>query len=177
MRRYKATEPKYKVPPNRHYVVAVDLGKRKVGVAVALADSCGSQVLGAKTVLCNGGPVAMAHAVVEAAHAMGLDDGKAAGWVWVCEWPVKYKDKRKYHAAIDTLWAVGNALRPKWDEKYTPFQWKGNVPKAANHSRVARALNPDEAALMPPRAEHDAWDAVGILMFALARTRKGGGKI
>ena len=109
-------------------------------------------------------------------HAV-LSVGPDAKVRWVAEWPMKYKDKRLYHEAIESLHDVGNELDRiimGWDEKYRPGEWKGNVPKKPHHARILAALRPEEIAVMPPVAEHDAWDAAGIGLYATARTKRGG---
>lgn len=175
-RRYSLREPKYDAPQGTHYLVAVDLGKRKVGAAVFWVDPANDVTLlvRAATVLEDDGPHAMATAIYDVAPD---EDVSEAGVYWVCEWPMKYADKRKYHEAIEDLHAVGDAmgmLIRGWDERYRPGEWKGNVPKRAHHKRLSRALRDEERAVAPNANEHDAWDAIGIGLFALARTKRGG---
>lgn len=170
LRRYGRNEPRYLVPDEPHLLVAVDLGKRKAGVAVFRVepDRGYSVLVSCSTVE---GP-GLAHAIV---NYVQPDEGLPPQWV--CEWPMKYDDKRLYHEAIEDLQAVGNALEDLvggWSDKYRPGEWKGHVPKGIHHRRVNRSLRPAELAIMPASAEHDAWDAVGIGLFALARTRRGG---
>jgi hypothetical protein len=168
-RRYGFGEPRYLAPDLPHYLVAVDLGKRKVGVAVFWITDEEAELVQAETVL--GSP--MADKVY--ASVSGLYE--EAPVLWVCEWPMKYGDRRKYHKDIESLYAVGNdleALVGGWDEKYRPGEWKGNAPKHAHHKRLRRALKPDELETAPPDHEHDAWDAIGIGLFATNRTKRGG---
>ena len=172
MRRHPSS-PQYDAPSCAHHLVAVDLGKRKVGLSVFLVDPDAgtAYMLKAVTVTCKAGAVRMA------AEVWGEADLSVDGPVrWVCEWPMKYKDKRLYHEAISDLHEVGNEidrLIQGWDEKYSPGEWKGNVPKAPHHRRIKRALTPEELTVMPPLAEHDAWDAAGIGLYATARTKRG----
>ena len=172
MRRYRLRDPKYTPPDAAHQLVAVDLGKRKVGVAVFDVAVDGKATLTkACTVKCDDGPEAMALAIFAAAPDKAY---------WVAEWPMKYKDKRLYHEAIEDLQAVGDALERLilgWDEKYRPGEWKGNVPKPAHHRRIRKALTENELAIMPELTEHDAWDAAGIGLFATVRTKRGGGQL
>jgi hypothetical protein len=169
-RRYGLNKPRYLVPVVPHYLVAIDLGKRKAGVAVFRVepDRDYSVMVACATVTSN----KLAQAVVDYVQ---IDDDLPVRWV--CEWPMKYDDKRLYHEAIEDLQAVGNALEDLvggWSDKYRPGEWKGHVPKRVHHRRVNKALRPAELALMPAVAEHDAWDAAGIGLFALARTKRGG---
>lgn len=170
MKRYGFGELRYPDPGLPHYLVAVDLGKRKVGVAAFFVNGFNDAALvSAATV---SGPN-VAHLVRDYAHDLYGE----APVLWVCEWPLKYGDKRKYHSDIASLHAVGDTLDglvDGWDEKYLPGQWKGHVPKRAHHVRLRRALTQDELDLAPPLEEHDAWDAIGIGLFATARTKRGG---
>jgi hypothetical protein len=150
--------------------VAIDLGKWKIGLAIFHVEGGYGTLKRAATVTDHGGPECVAGTVADEAPSNA---------VWVVEWPQKYKDKRKYHENIDELLEVGKALakRIQWNEKYPPRAWKANVPKPAHHSRVARELTAEELGLMPSRKEHDAWDAVGIGLFAVGRLGRGGKKI
>lgn len=172
-RRYgTGRKPKYRMPEHSHFLVAVDLGKRKVGVAWGTPE----RLLGAVTVHCSRGPEAMAEAIHSRLRA-GLPNTAHYELMWVCEWPLKYDRLRRTHENITELHKVGDALARRfgsWDEKYNPGEWKGNVPKRAHHDRVAAALTTEELALMPSREEHDAWDAAAIYLFAVGRTRRGG---
>ena len=169
--RYPRAGPQYTLPPAAHHLIAIDLGKRKVGVAWGHVKGGESRLLGATTVLCNGGPEAMASKVVTYLTALA-----GTPHCWVCEWPKKYDRLRARHKNIEELHQVGYALarhRP-WDGMYLPGGWKGNVPKRAHHARLRKALTPEELATMPPLREHDAWDAAGIWLYAAGRTRRGG---
>lgn len=175
-RRYRLREPKYDAPEGTHYLVSVDLGKRKVGVAVFWVDPANEMVLlvNAQTIRNDNGANAIASDIYRAGPA---EDASEHGVYWVCEWPMKYDDKRRYHEAIEDLQAVGDAVSSiirGWDERYRPGEWKGNVPKAAHHKRLKRALRAEELEVAPPVTEHDAWDAIGIGLFATARTKRGG---
>lgn len=163
--------PKYHGPERPHLIVAVDLGKRKVGVAWGTPE----RLLAAATVRCSRGPEAMAQAIYSRLQAE-MPRGAACELVWVCEWPLKYDHLRRSHENIDELHRVGDAMARAhpWSERYNPGEWKGNVPKQAHHDRVAAALTEEELAVMPSREEHDAWDAAAIYLFAAGRTRRGG---
>lgn len=162
--------------PRGHYALwAVDLGKRKLGCAVFLVDDDPRQgrLLWARTVRSKArvaGGVALSIEKVLWQHTpVGVDVRK------VCEWPRKYRTARIYHKDIDSLLDVGRALGP-WFARLSPHAWKGNVPKAVHHRRVRAALAVEELSAAPALvpATHDAWDAIGIGLFALGRTRRGG---
>lgn len=58
-----------------------------------------------------------------------------------------------------------------------PHAWKGNVTKEVHHRRIRRALTPAEVVLLDRDygdAHSDVWDAIGIELFALGRTGRGG---
>tara|TARA_R110000765_G_scaffold423824_1_gene533294 strand:- start:1095 stop:1616 length:522 start_codon:yes stop_codon:yes gene_type:complete len=168
---YRRAGPKYKHPRYDHHLIAIDLGKRKVGVAWGSVIEGVAELHGAATVNCNGGPEAMAERVVD----LLIENTKAPRY-WVCEWPKKYRHLIARHENIEELHQVGYALARchPWDEMYLPGDWKGNVPKAPHHKRVGRALDQEELNKMPPLREHDAWDAAGIWLYAAGRTRRGG---
>jgi hypothetical protein len=155
-----------------HWLVSVDLGKVKVGVARWWVTPDDAQLAWADTLICSRPePSNVANAVVLAAMR---DVALVTDIVWVCEWPKKYPTMRSTHKNIDELHAVGEALAyhdrvGPWTRKFSPHEWKGNVPKAAHHDRLREALGP----LDIPASEHDTWDAVGIGAFALGLTRRG----
>ena len=168
---YPRSGPQYKRPSSTHYLLAIDLGKRKVGVAWGRIEDGVGTLLGARTLTCNDGPEAMAIKVVTA-----LKEQTPGARCWVCEWPKKYDHLRARHDNIEELHQVGHAIsrHHSWDEMYLPGTWKGNVPKRAHHTRIQKALTPEEREVMPPLKEHDAWDAAGIWLYAAGRTRRGG---
>lgn len=152
----------YRPPPGPHRLVAVDLGKKKVGVAVGMVIPATKvcSLVAAWTVTLPErlpwSPEAMAERVnleVDAVWAATVTvgalkvprQGKDRD-VWVCEWPKKYPEKPKYHDDIDLLWRVGSAIRGRWAKKYAPSAWKGNVPKAVHHPRIFAAVRDDELA-------------------------------
>jgi hypothetical protein len=169
-RRYGLHKPRYLVPAVPHLLVAVDLGKTKAGVAIFRVEPANNYSVLVACATVN--DRRLSTAVVSYAQ---VDDDLPVRWV--CEWPMKYDDRRLYHEAIEDLQAVGNSIEELvggWSDKYRPGEWKGHVPKRAHHRRVRKALRPSELAIMPSVEEHDAWDAVGIGLFALARTKRGG---
>jgi len=65
---------------------------------------------------------------------------------------------------------------------YAAHRWKGQVPKAIHHERIVKVLSPyernilDEALSGCPRGNHkEILDAMGIGLYDLGRTRRGGG--
>jgi len=68
-------------------------------------------------------------------------------------------------AAVDEAVQVGRFYQPK--------MWKGQVPKPAHHRRLARVLTGVELDLWAT-ADHNAKDAIGIGLFHLGRTKRGG---
>lgn len=203
MRQYPNKGPKYRVHPDPHLLVAFDLGKWKVGSAVSLVDPAAgmTRLIGAETHVLpkkdNKEWDAKDMAAV-VAEAIPLASTMMIPIIFVCEWPMKYKDKRSKHKDIETLHKVGYALETALDmrfaERYLPGQWKGNVPKPAHRRRIVRELTPSERTLLyahlaaevfdkdatkarawaDSAAAHDMWDAIGINLFATGRTRRGG---
>lgn len=169
--KYRRAGPKYLYPRRDHHLIAIDLGKRKVGVAWGSVIEGVQGLHGAATVCCNSGPEDMAKKVVD----LIMENTKSPRF-WVCEWPKKYDKLLARHENIEALHQVGYALARyhPWDEMYLPGDWKGNVPKAPHHERIKKALDGEEIARMPPLREHDAWDAAGIWLYAAGRTRRGG---
>ncbi len=168
-RRYR-TAPWYKQRPG-YGLVAVDLGKRKVGVA--LFDRDGS-LLAAKTIHTqkrtdDWSPLVTASAV----QGFVLDVAPQPELQWVCEYPELRgpADRGNYHN-IAPLQHVGDLLHGwyGWAEKYRPAEWKRHVKKELHHRRIGEALTASERELIAwGRLGHDARDAVGIGLFALGR--------
>jgi len=205
MRRYAKKEPKYPAPKVPHLLVAFDLGKWKVGVAVFLCPGEGGtgpgRLVGAEVIHIEGewSPKKMADAIHDSLSKL-LEFTGFMPTSMVCEWPRKYTTARKFHEALDRLYDVGHAIVRRfdtsWAENYSPSEWKGNVPKKAHKRRLLRELTLQEkaslqkhtaASLGVPDKEaqeyldkeesHDLWDAIGIGLFATARTRKGGTRV
>ena len=194
MKRYAKTSKKYPAPSTpAHLLLAFDLGKRKVGMAVFLCGEGTSKLVGAEVVSVSGEWSAdlTASAVQDSLQKL-LSFSTFMPSVFVCEWPQKYAKGRKFHKDLDDLYAVGHTIVRKfdssWSETYTPSEWKGNVPKKAHKRRLVRELTFQElATLQAHTAEamntteeeaqkyldseesHDLWDAIGIGLFATAR--------
>ena len=176
-RRYRRA-PWYKQRPD-HGLVAVDLGKRKVGVALFLPDGT---LVQAKTVHTQRGvedwdPRTTAKAI----QAVLYDPVACWNWDWVCEYPELRgaADRGNYHN-IAPLQHVGDLLHGwfGWAEKYRPAEWKRHVKKDLHHRRIGEALTPEEREDIGwSSLGHDAKDAVGIGLFALGRIDHIGRKL
>ena len=205
MRNYKGKEPKYPLPkkagePTTHLLISFDLGKRKVGAAVFLFTEGTYKLIGAEVIKSEGTwtPENMANEVHKSLSPMLNSSFIFAAFV--CEWPKKYATARKFHKDLDNLYDVGHAIAVKfsipWSETYTPAEWKGNVPKKAHKKRILRELSLEERVVLTKHVaqamniskeeadmfldselSHDLWDAIGIGLFASARTRKGGTRV
>lgn len=152
-------------------LVSIDPGARKIGVAVFRPD----------TRLCRVATVSARHdskAVAALLNWLGEVDNLA----FVCELPVKYPHKRKFHKDIDRLLAFLRNCPWSWDAQFKPREWKSSVGtthtrggKLVHHRRLRDALTESELLVMPALGtEPDAWDAVGIGLFALGRVTNGG---
>lgn len=166
--------------PEPTLLVSWDLGKRKLGAGLWLLSPAGATLLTAGTIVTRDPPVGWrpantAEQALATVKVWATLEGHAYLWKnrrQVCEWPQCYRDQPKYHADIKKLQAVGKALGPM-QGKYTPRAWKGNVPKDTHHDRVRAALSVPELKRLLDDG-HDALDAVGIGLFATARTGRGG---
>jgi|FLOH01.1.fsa_nt_gi hypothetical protein len=148
------------------YTTAVDLGKRKAGVAVF----SGLELVHAATVRM--GPPCSAERMAKLIQLEGLVGGPAPH-TWVVELPEKYRGHGAKDRALDSLLAVYEALTALVGPctEYTPHDWKGHVPKAV---MVARLQRPPS--LLPDWAQglgHDALDAVGLGYVHLGVTGRG----
>lgn len=205
MKRYAKNSAKYPSPDVPHLLISFDLGKRKVGVAVFLCpgtqDDASARLVGAEVIHVEGewSPEKVSEATYESLHKL-LSFAGFMPTSLVCEWPKKYSKARKFHKDLDTLYEVGHAIvrrfETSWAETYTPSEWKGNVPKKAHKRRLVRELTLQEKAnlqsvvaaankitkeeaqeYLDKEESHDLWDAIGIGLFATARTRKGGTRV
>lgn len=205
MKRYPKKAPKYPRPKVPHLLIAFDLGKWKVGVAVFLCPGEGGpesgRLVGAEVIHIEG--EWSAEKMSDAVHDSLSKLLEFTGFMptsMVCEWPKKYATARKFHKDLDTLYDVGHAIVRRfdssWADTYTPSEWKGNVPKKAHKRRLVRELTLQEKAslqnhvaaskkltkeeaqeYLDKEESHDLWDAIGIGLFATARTRKGGTRV
>lgn len=100
--------------------------------------------------------------------------------VVVCEIP-HTGDGRATKADIITLSVragrvLGRVPRGVTSRLVTPSDWKGQLPKAVSHARIAGALTELERGVLaaacgplPKGSRHNVWDAVGIGLWALGR--------
>lgn len=72
-------------------------------------------------------------------------------------------------------------LRPKRLVTLTPTTWKGSVPKVIHHPRILHELASAEAAILdraikaaPKTNAKEILDAVGLGLYGLGRTHRGG---
>lgn len=96
---------------------------------------------------------------------------------WVRE---KMRKRSKFRVAHKDLDAIERLMKhvarlrgTPWEREIYPFNWKSQIPKPQHHARIEKLLTPDEKvvwSLLGP----DARDAVGIGLFILQRSGKGG---
>ena len=153
--------------PQNEDLVAVDLGKRKVGVAVFSVDRLLKTAFTVYYPTWGDRKWNARHMASEV--ALRIAAVTTQGDI-VQEWPVVRDLFRVAEKDIKTLQAVGRILGSV--ERYKPREWKGNVPKEVHHARLRQVLSTDELLLID--GTHDAWDAVGIGLFANGRTGRGG---
>ena len=158
-------------------VAALDLGKWKIGVAVAE----GSRVVAATTLVQRRHPWRAADTAALVERYLGIGE-VTDPLVLVAEWPRKYAKTRKEHKDIETLLAVGRLLPIA--HRLAPAAWKGQVPKAVTRARTRAILGTGELAAVVAASgkspgwwasedSHDAWDALGILLVYLGRAKRG----
>lgn len=76
---------------------------------------------------------------------------------------------------------LAGLLRPRRLVTWTATAWKGGVPKDTHHVRIRHALEPAETAVLeraikaaPRTHAKEILDAVGIGLYGLGRTHRGG---
>jgi hypothetical protein len=105
-----------------------------------------------------------------------LDELPAGVDVWV-EVPIKYATKRKQHYQIGRLLEVANAFKAATGGVgVAPSAWKAQIPKSVHKSRILGNLDPGEFRAIVSPADHNTLDAIGIGLWALGRSGRGGGK-
>ena len=149
------------------YLIAIDPGKSHFGYAVfsyGTLIACGTPE--------HTNPTALAQIAIDL-HSF-YDRQTEERVTLVMEVPQHYLRTRRAKsleglvalcAAIDRAVHVGRFYQPK--------EWKGQVPKPAHHKRLRRVLNSFECSLWDA-VDHNAKDAIGIGLFYLGRTKKGG---
>lgn len=161
---------RYRHPPWYNWseglpLVAMDLGKRKMGIAVFDADGTLTSAATVRAKITRSWtPWRTCDAIV-----LALKDMRVETFDAVCEMP--RLRGMEINKDIDCLIRVG-AVLPEyigpWSETYAPAEWKSQVAKDLHHRRIREALMESETALWDGQG-HDARDAVGIGLFALGR--------
>lgn len=94
--------------------------------------------------------------------------------LWV-EVPVLYPKKRKTHYQVGRLLELANALkRASGGVGVAPSAWKAQIPKSVHKSRILGNLDPAEFRAIVSPADHNTIDAIGIGLWALGRSGRGG---
>lgn len=145
---------------------AVDLGKRKSGVAVF----SGAELIHATTVVLADQPYTPER-MAKIIYLEGLVGGPAPH-TWVVEVPQKYRGRGVKHKDLDALLAVRDALVALVGPvvEYSPYAWKRNVPKSVMVERLK------DQGLLPAWAldlGHDALDAIGLGYVHMGATGRG----
>lgn len=95
--------------------------------------------------------------------------------VWVVETPRSYPVLRVTHRDVARLrsaaFAIETAVQPSTWRVVYPADWKGQMPKRVCRERIRGRLAPEELDCVAGRVTHDAWDAVGVGLWALGRFR------
>ena len=94
--------------------------------------------------------------------------------LWV-EVPVLYPKKRTTHYQVGRLLELANALKRAADGVgVVPSAWKAQIPKSIHKSRILGNLDPVEFRAIVSPADHNTIDAIGIGLWALGRSGRGG---
>ena len=174
-RKYGNSGPAY--APRSPLLLAIDPGKHKIGWALAkdgVLVACGTtHEPGASPMVV---ACAVGHDVLKAMGLGGLspDEGwkMLRGVDMVQESPHVRDGFRVATKDIEDLKKFSRAMTKVMGgarEKYRVQEWKGSLPKHVQHKRLVGRLFESELAVMPPPSQHDAYDAAGILLFALGR--------
>lgn len=160
------------------WLIAIDPGKHRAGVALFEKD----RLAAVAEVVSDIGPEGLAVNVYTWAQMeLTLRGGSIArGVKWRSEVPQDYAGHPDAKTDdLDSLRLFVRRVRELAGRSpfrlYKPHQWKGNVPKPVHHMRIMDLLSPDEANRVRalPRTR-DALDAVGIGLFDLGRSGRGG---
>lgn len=94
--------------------------------------------------------------------------------LWV-EVPVLYPKKRKTHYQVKRLLELANALKKAaGGVGVVPSAWKAQIPKGVHKSRILGNLAPAEFIRIVSPEDHNTIDAIGIGLWALGRSGRGG---
>ncbi len=166
--------------PDANALLCVDSGARKAGVAWFQWGTSPDQgiLVAAATI-----SVKTDAELSEAVHAWAEANAKGSNFYSAVEVPKKRPNKRRFHKDLDRLlqfirdceeWLDG------WTLRLFPEQWKANVGttlrhggKAPHHRRLRQVLSPEEAQVFDASGV-DGKDAVGIGLYSLGRTGRGG---
>lgn len=169
-RRYREA-PWYQYTPQAG-LVSIDLGKRKVGIAVFddLGTLCAAQTVHTQRDTKEWDPWITADAVLDTVTEHIVLAGLTTPFDWVCEWPELREKDRNNHHNITALQQVGIYIERSqpWRERYRPSEWKRQVAKELHHRRLKECLSEMELDIWTSLG-HDARDAVGIGLFAMGR--------
>ena len=179
----------YRVPCQDHWLVTVDTGKRKAGIAlwrVLDCDGCWESRLTAvelvRTRQRSWHAQMMVDELVSAVEVLLAEAGAGDDdlVVWLVEKPRKLKNKQVAHRDLEDLLEVVKRLKPpvqratgRAPKPVFPSKWKGGVPKPAHQPRILRAIRPGE----PRSTQKDVVDAIGIGLWATGRTGRGGVRV
>lgn len=139
-------------------MISIDPGTRYLGYAFFGA---GKNLIGAATLK------------AKSVESM-IDQIQNAAWVsseeLVIELPGFYGFDQAKKENIAKLHQIVGACRARFTNSRTvaPVSWNRGKPKAITHLRIRGLLSPSENAIMAGQRE-DAWDAVGIGLWALRR--------
>lgn len=129
-----------------------------------------------------GAGVCLPEEVHSCAH--GTSETRVTVDTLVIEWPRERTHGRRIAASsiIELAARAGVVLGSVPHAKCTrihPEEWKGNIPKPRKgetyiiEERVRSILQPHELLALPAKLRHDAFDAVGLGLFALGRATRG----
>lgn len=160
--------------------VALDPGKRKMGVAIC-ADG---RLIYAGPVYVRGewSETAAVNAIQAVVDSRVPEDTPVARWD--LERPQVYRNtgRASVQADVEALTRLvdrlARELRPLTEVRvHAPFAWKRSVPKPVHHRRIRHTLSEAEVKCIETdgkAAALDVWDAVGLALFAVGRVGVGG---
>lgn len=176
--RFKNCAVRFEAAPGAGCLLAVDSGAKKVGVSFWTweTDVKGACLIAAGTL--KSAEAEMPQELRRFAYSL-LESVGSRPMYSAVEVPKKRPNKRKYHKDLDRLLAFVDATGP-WTLRLFPEEWKAGVGstlkprgKEPHHQRLRKALDTSEQMLFDA-AGPDGKDAVGIGLFVLGRTQRGG---